>query len=83
MWEEAEEAGRNALQLGPLLALGQANLFGVLGPAKDCAGVSARSPTQPRSPVQARCHFKDSLSAKSLPFLGMQSRKVRHTVGVQ
>lgn len=35
MWEEAEEAGRNARQLGAMQALGRANPPGVLGPAKE------------------------------------------------
>lgn len=52
MWEEAEEAGRNARQLGALQASGPANPLSVLGPAKErCAGVSAtpNSATEPRA----------------------------------
>lgn len=45
MWEEAEEAGRNARQLGALKALGRANPPGDLGPEKE----HHDPPTQPRS----------------------------------
>lgn len=35
VWEEAEEAGKNARQPGAPQALGRANPLGVLGPAKE------------------------------------------------
>lgn len=74
--------GRGRLErppLGALQASGRANLPGVLGPAKE----PRDPPAQPRNRRARLAVISDSLSAKPLPFLGMRSRKARHTVGVQ